>query len=172
MNLSYNIKDKRKLAERIENVKDMKIIEQIKNIIFKENPNISVTKNSSGILLYFHNLTDKTYHKINKLFVKIENKQLNDLTKTFSDNNETTELDNNVQPIDNPNSRDKYRLSNKEKNIIRRKQYEKDIGETEDNELYISDDDKSTNNSVFVKKNEQKISVVPTNKSKKSVKTK
>lgn len=154
----YSIDDKRRLAEKIENTKNKELIEKIKKIIFKENPDINITKNSSGLLIYFHNLTEKTYSKILKLFDDIENNKIKELKKTITDTNdmlmsEVGELNQFTETI--------YKLSNKEKNILKRKQYEKDIGEEEDPDIYLSEDDcnkANTSTQIFIKKSKGKKS--------------
>jgi hypothetical protein len=63
-NGKYSFEFKMKLKDRIENITDKYYIERIKEIIFKDNLNLCHTKNSSGVLLFFHNLTEETYSKL------------------------------------------------------------------------------------------------------------
>ena len=68
----YKIDDIKKLLSKIENVKEKKHLEKIKSIIFKENPNMSTTKKSSGTLLFFHNLSQITYKKLDIFLVWLD----------------------------------------------------------------------------------------------------
>jgi hypothetical protein len=61
-----------------------------------------------------------------------------ELTKTVSDNNDV--LASELGDVDD-NTHNRYRLSNRERNIIKRKQYEKDIGETDETDLYVSENE-------------------------------
>lgn len=167
MSDKYSIEDKRRLAEKIQKLKVGENLEKVKKIIFKENPDLSVTKNSSGIIFYFHNLTESTYSKLDKFLTQLDNKKMLDLTKTVSDTNDILASEMG----DVGNNTNKYKLSTKERNIIKRKQYEKDIGETDDTDLYISENESDNNtrekiNAIFVKK--EATESPPTNQSKTS----
>ena len=59
----YTIEDIKVILKKIENVKERKHVEKIKEIIYKENENLSVTKKSDGILLFFHNLNQSISHR-------------------------------------------------------------------------------------------------------------
>jgi hypothetical protein len=167
MSEKHTIEDKKRLAEKIQKIKVGENLEKIKKIIFKENPGLSVKKNSSGIIFYFHNLTESTYSKLDKFLKHLDNKRMLELTKSVSENNDT--LMSDMGDVDD-NTRNRYRLSNRERNIIKRKQYEKEIGQTDDTDLYVSENEsheqplqrvapqssnlesKEKNASIFVKK--------------------
>jgi hypothetical protein len=72
----YKIEDIKKILKRIETVKERQYIEKIKDIIITENPDISFTKKSSGILLFFHNLSQNTYKRLDLFFEKLESENL------------------------------------------------------------------------------------------------
>ncbi len=133
MSSEYRIEDIKKLLTQIENLKERKHIEKVKKIIFDENPNISTTKKSSGVLLFFHNLTQETYKKLDLFFNKIQNDKMIIITSTLSESCDRTlsELDTNEPKI---------KLSNSEKKIIKKKAYHKEIEQKTD-DIYVSDDD-------------------------------
>jgi hypothetical protein len=79
-NRIYTINDKKILIEKINEIKDKTQIKKIKQIIFKENPDLSFTKNSSGILLFFHNLTNSTYIKLDDYFKILDQKRIDEIT--------------------------------------------------------------------------------------------
>ncbi len=132
MSKIYTTREKKKLAEKIERIKDEKNIKKITEIIFTNNPNIKVSKNSAGILLKFNELENKTYHLLDKYIVKIQQQKISD----FVANTETTSNNKCSHDIDIYTHR--YKLSNKEKNIIRKKRYEEELT---DDIIYNSDSD-------------------------------
>jgi len=138
----YKIDDIKKILSKIENLKERSHYEKVKEIIYKENPNIETTKKSSGTLMFFHNLTQNTYKKLDMFFKKIENNKINTITNTISESNEKTLSD----IPDNNLSEPKIKLSNAEKKIIKKKEYHKQISQYSD-DVYISDDD------IFLGKN-------------------
>jgi hypothetical protein len=134
MSNRYNIEDIKKILSKIESLKERKHIEKVKKIIFDENPDLSTTKKSSGVLLFFHNLTQETYKKLEIFFNKLENNKINKITSTLSESYDKNLSD--IEPISEP----QIKLSNAEKKLIKKKQYHKEI-EQKTNDIYISDDD-------------------------------
>jgi hypothetical protein len=134
MSNEYNIEDIKKILSKIECLKDRKHIEKVKKIIFDENPDLSTTKKSSGVLLFFHNLTQETYKKLETFFNKLENEKINKITSTLSES-----YDKTLSDIDTT-SNQKIKLSNAEKKLIKKKEYHKEIEQKTD-DVYISDDD-------------------------------
>ena len=143
MDDNYSHTKKKKLAEKIMNIKDKKQLLKIKTIIFNENPSLSVVKNSTGILLYFQNLNNSTYIKLddflNNKIIKKYMKKINNI------NNIENELsyDQNISSSENvlslsSNTND-YKYSNKERNIIRRKQYEETLNKLNTNSKIQND---------------------------------
>jgi hypothetical protein len=128
---------KKKLKERIEKINSKDHVEKIKQIIFKNNPDISYTQNSSGVLLFFHNLTDITYQKIDGYLKKIEFEKIKQLTTTNISDEDL--IHQNVS--ENFNN---IRLSSLEKNIIKKKDYYEKLKEennVDTDVIYKSDDD-------------------------------
>ena len=138
---NYTLDDKKKLKEKIEKNNSREIIEKIKNIILKNNPQLSYTQNSSGVLLFFHNLTNETYEKIDLVLKKHDAEKIKSI-EILSDEKTSITLDtitNLKEPQQNNN-----RLSSLEKNIIKKKDYYEKLKEENNCNLdiiYRSDDE-------------------------------
>jgi hypothetical protein len=137
----YKIDDIKKLLSKIEQVKEKKHIEKIKNIIFKENPDLTTTKKSSGTLLFFHNLTQNTYKKIDLYFLKLEKEKIESITATISDTYDAiSDTKSDKKTDDEP--KHIVKLSNSEKKIMKRKEYYNQINsDNKTDDVYVSDDD-------------------------------
>jgi hypothetical protein len=134
----YTFEFKKKLKERIEKINSKEHVEKIKQIIFKNNPNISYTQNSSGVLLFFHNLSDITYQKIDMYLKKIEFEKIKQITTTNISDEDI------VAPNVSENFNNNIRLSSLEKNIIKKKDYYEKLKEENNVDtdiIYKSDDD-------------------------------
>ena len=139
MTSEYLIDDIKKLLSKIENLKERKHIEKIKYIIFKENPTLSATKKSTGTLLFFHNLSQETYRKIDIFFNKIEQRQIDSITNSLSESYEKTLSD--IKLIDD-DEKHIVKLSNSEKKIIKKKEYYNQINaDIKTDDIYVSDDE-------------------------------
>jgi hypothetical protein len=128
----YLIDDKKKLRDKIlklSNYKDRSHIINISKIIINNTDNY--TNNSNGIFAFFHDLTDDIYTFIDDYIIQVEKERskilIKNLTSDFADTivdsdkliNKVSENNYNIE-IDT----EKY-LTNKEKLIMRRKNYEK-----------------------------------------------
>ncbi len=128
---------KKKLKERIEKLTEKEHIEKIKQVILKNNPDLSYTQNSSGVLLFFHNLTENTYLKLDTYLRKIDSDKIKRITNLTDDEVVTTNLSEKIQ-VNN------IRLSSLEKNIIKKKDYYEKLKEENNVDtdiIYKSDDD-------------------------------
>jgi hypothetical protein len=131
--IKYFTDDKKKLKEKILKLskhKNRQHIVNISKIILINTDNY--TNNSNGIFAFFHDLPEETYQNIDNYLIEIEKNKnkmfIKNLTSDFSDtivdsdnlikNNKLSES-YNIE-IDT----EKY-LTNKEKVIMRRKNYEK-----------------------------------------------
>ena len=138
---TFTLDDKKKLKEKIEKLKSREIIEKIKNVILKNNPQLSLTQNSSGVLLFFHNLTNETYEKIELIIKKNDAEKIKSI-QILSDDKPTItseQVSNLKDPIQTNN-----RLSSLEKNIIKKKDYYEKLKEEnncDEDIIYRSDDD-------------------------------
>ena len=136
----YSFESKKKLKERIEKLTERENIEKIKQLIFKNNPNLSYTQNSSGILLFFHNLTDDTYNKIDLFLRRIDNQKVKQITSTYTEEGDTITAIAEFSDSYTNN----IRLSSLEKNIIKKKDYYEKLKEENNVDadiIYKSDDD-------------------------------
>jgi hypothetical protein len=59
------------LIERIEKITDKKHIEAIKQLILNDNQDLTYTQHRKGFLLFFHNLTETTYQKLDLYLSRI-----------------------------------------------------------------------------------------------------
>jgi hypothetical protein len=143
MDKEYSIEDKKKILRKIEGIKNKNNIEKIKSIIMNENPELSVTKKSNGVLMFFHNLNQSTYKKLDIFFDKLDIEKINTISATFSDNNKSN---SESDLYDSP----KIKLSNAEKKILKKKEYQTQIEQKNNNDIYVSDDD------IIYKKNIEK----------------
>jgi hypothetical protein len=163
----FTLDDKKKLKEKIEKLNTRELIEKIKNVILKNNPQLSYTQNSSGVLLFFHNLTNETYEKIELLLKKYEVDKIKSI-EILSDEKSVLTLEqvsNLKEPQQNNN-----RLSSLEKNIIKKKDYYEKLKEENDcnvDIIYKSDDDPDIFLSKFSdKKDDTTKHIIPKAKSK------
>lgn len=119
----YDYSKKMNLVKKINKIKKKEYLVNIFKIITKDSKDFS--ENNNGIFIFFHNLSDETYEKLDtyvnyiyKIYYKNNNSELSD-TLNNSDIISTIE---NKKEIIIPNN-----LSNKEKLILRRKRYEEYI---------------------------------------------
>lgn len=156
-NKIFTLDDKKKLKGKIEKINSRDMIEKIKNIILKNNPQLSYTQNSSGVLLFFHNLTNETYEKIELLLKKNDAEKIKSI-EILSDEKSSITLDkisNLKEPLQNNN-----RFSSLEKNIIKKKDYYEKLKEENNCDLdviYKSDDEPDIFLSKFSDKKDDTI---------------
>ena len=138
----YTFEQKERLARRIQKLKKQKYLIDIENIITKYNPNLDITTNPHGKFMYFQDLKKETYYKLEKYVQKIL--KLKTLSET-SDNQYNSDLSKYSEDDDQFTNNPKLRYSNKERNLIKRKLYDKQI-----NNNVITEN--ISNNNVFVKR--------------------
>ena len=166
----FTLDDKKKLKEKIEKNNSRETIEKIKNIILKNNPQLSYTQNSSGVLLFFHNLTNETYEKIYLLLKKHDAEKIKSI-EILSDEKTSITLDtitNLKEPQQNNN-----RLSSLEKNIIKKKDYYEKLKEENNCDLdiiYRSDDEPDIFLSKFSDKKDENPKLEKSKKLKQRIK--
>ena len=139
----YSFEEKERLVKRIQKLRKQKYFDDIEEIIVKNNPELEVTTNVSGKYMYFDGLTTETYYQLDKYIKKILKNKIESTIapELTSDVVKYSEDD----PFGNSNSKMKY--SNRERNLIKRKMYEKQIN----NEDSPMDNTERTEN-VFGKK--------------------
>lgn len=108
----------KKIAKRIDRIKDKKHLISIINIIKTMNPNVTITENDNGLFVRFNELTPSTY-------TKLENYIHKNFPKKSFDDSETTTTSEYIpySQEDIATINDKYKLSNKEKNLIKKQKY-------------------------------------------------
>ena len=119
----YDYSKKTILVKKINKIKKKEYLINIFKIIIKDNKDFS--ENNNGIFIFFHNLTDETYEKLElyvnyiyKLHFKNNNSELSD---TIKNSDIISTLENKKEILLSNN------LSNKEKSLLRRKKYEEYI---------------------------------------------
>jgi len=157
MSRQYTFEMKKKIKEKIEKIGEKKHLEKIKDIIFKFNPDINVSQNSSGMLLFFHNLTDETYNKIENYIVKLDKDKIKEFTDSYNNDDvkiKISDKNNNV------------RLSSIEKNLIKKKDYYDKLDEennvdsdiiytTCDDDIFLDKDTLTDNKNIKTVKNKK-----------------
>lgn len=114
---------KKVIKDKIEKIKKKRYLIEIFKIINSDS-SINKSENNNGIFLYFNNLKDGIYLKLERYLDIIENEDNvteTDFSTTFSETNSTNIIDEDYGT--------KLKLSNKEKNIIKKKQYDKILSE-------------------------------------------
>lgn len=153
----YNFEDLEVLVDKISKIRKKKILEEIRDIIINNNPNIQVTSNANGLFFHFHNLTQETYVKIDDVLKNYSNNK----KKLHSDNLSSDYLYSNDDfPFEN---NPKLKYSNKEKNIIKRKMYDNAINDNnkldnKNDNINDSDNTESNNeinSNIFIKKRQK-----------------
>lgn len=140
----YKFEDIQILADKISKIRNKKILERIRDTIVRYNKNIKITENTNGLFLRFHNLENETYIKLDNIIKKYnKTRKSRNLNSTISQEYMTQSSDPVLFSTD---SRLKY--SNKERNIIKRKNYDKVISENTDSYIIKSD----TASNIFIKK--------------------
>lgn len=126
---NYDHNKKMELVKKINKIKKKEYLINIFKIILLHSKDY--TENNNGVFVFFHNLEDEVYEKIenyvNKIYkmhkksstsiLNIYNSELSDSQNICSD---TIEIDNDKN------------LSNKEKLIMRRKKYEKYLDQNQE----------------------------------------
>ena len=115
---------KKKLAEKLSNIRHQKDLVNIFEIICLENPNIS--ENNNGMFMLFNNFSNETYYKLEKYISIMQNRKAD---KTLSNSEEHSDKMKYIpyshdEFPDQAQLSPKLKYSNKEKNIIKRQRYD------------------------------------------------
>lgn len=132
---------KKKLADRISKIKKKSDLEKIFEIVYEENK--QVTENNNGIFMYFHNLSNETYMKLEAFLDKNSKKKDNKMSEEHDTLSEK-EFVSYVQE-DGFNNDQKMKLSNKEKIIVKRILYDDTLAKSNnlDDDILIDSDPKN-----------------------------
>ena len=113
----YNYDAIKKLAKKINQITTKKNLIDIIKIIKTLNSDLSITENSNGMFIKFNKLTQQTYIKLDNYIHK------NILNKSFDDSESITSEYIPYSVDDTCSISEKYKLSNKEKNLIKKQNY-------------------------------------------------
>lgn len=115
---TYDYDAIKKIAKRINRIKDKKIIIEIIKIIKTINPELILTENDNGILMRFNMLSQETYAKLDNYIHKNISKKICEI----SENSVHSEyIPYSTEDISS--TKEKYKLSNKEKTLIKKQKY-------------------------------------------------
>jgi len=122
----YTYAEKKRLANEIRSIKKKKYLNKIGKIIIKYNNKF--VENNNGTFMFFNNFKNETYVELDELLLKIKNKKKLEKISEMSDKSLS---DSNYQPYIsddiNLSNESSFKLSNKEKNLIKRKEYSKKL---------------------------------------------
>jgi hypothetical protein len=133
---SYSNEKKKKIASKISEMRNKDDLRKIRNMIFEENPEIAVNKDSGGMLMFCQNWKLSTFVRLEKFIKDIEHKKLSKQAESITKTSEQLSVFSDDQPVNYLTDRTRFRYSNKEKSIIRRKAYENEMnrpGESSEN---------------------------------------
>ena len=139
----FTFEEIEELANTIGKIKQKTHLKVIGNIIMTNNPNISVTRTVyDSSYLCFDKLTNDTYTQLHDYIkkIKLQGKH-NDGTKSA----EYVPYSKSEYPFE---GNAKLRYSNREKNLIKRKQYDKEINNTDDQIQTLSFENRSQVNTT------------------------
>lgn len=145
--LKYDHAKKTELVRKINKIKKKEYLFNIFKIITSSSKDY--TENTNGVFIFFHNLDDEVYkkienyvnniyklHKKNSSLKSIINSELSDNIMVYSetineDSIESSQIKNN-DPYNNKDTKELNKnLSNKEKMIIKRKKYEEYLNQNQ-----------------------------------------
>ena len=120
---------KMELVKKINKIKKKEYLIEIFKILTSETNDYS--DNNNGVFIFFHNLSDDTYEKVEIYVNNIYklHKQINTSANIF--NSELSDINQNISETIEISNNDKN-LSNKEKMIMRRKKYEEYLNHNQD----------------------------------------
>jgi len=139
MDSIYTHKKKEKLAHKISKIKNKKKLVKIFEIIQEEKKEI--TENNNGMFTYFHDLSTKAYIKIVAYINKLHKKSIDYIDSITSDDTMSDKKEYKPYSTDDFPSQNglspKLKYSNKEKNLIKRRHYDKSINSNNTNNNII-----------------------------------
>ncbi len=119
------------IANLIGNIKKKKYLIEIFNII-QQDPSSSYVENNNGLHMHFDKLNAHTYKKIDDYLKNLKNNKCKILATTsetsLSDKSDSHPYSNDEYSSHHA-SMPKLKLSNKERNLLNRKKYDKAISE-------------------------------------------
>lgn len=134
----YTYEDKKKLLKSIEKIEDRKCLKKISQIIVKLNPDHPMSVNESGTSLYFDNLNEKTYKKLEE-YVSEYLEEMKSRNKKYK----KKKLSDIVDVEDHKRNEELKKFTNSEATMIRRREFDESIN-VEHDKLIISDQEYNT----------------------------
>lgn len=137
MSNTYPTDKKRRLVDRIHNVKSKEHLKTIKGIIVSTNPELSFMKNNNGLFAEFQSLNTQTYLELEKFLNKLDKAKQKreesemDALEIMSSDMPSTMTDE--MPKKQEYSK-KLRLTNTETHLLNRARYEKEIKKNENSD--------------------------------------
>jgi len=127
--VKYDHVKKIEIVKKINKIKKKEYLIEIFKILTSETNDYS--DNNNGVFIFFHNLSDDTYEKVESYVNNIYklHKQINSSANIF--NSELSDTNQNISETIEISNIDKN-LSNKEKMIMRRKKYEEYLNHNQD----------------------------------------
>ena len=129
--ITFSHNDKLNLAEKIKKIKKKKYLIKILNMIRVDNNVYDI--NNNGLFIFFHKLTNSTYNKIdeyvNKIYNKHTKKKISIVSKEYSENDKVIPDYEFMNDFNNDNYAS---FSNREKIILRKKNYDNYINNNRD----------------------------------------
>lgn len=132
----YTLERKKKLAKELQEIKSKKFLVDVFHAIKSDSPEVS--ENSNGLFLMFESLSDDTYEKLEKMLDKRRKK----LRKRSDSASASATMGDSENKTYRPYYHDEFpsernmspriRFNNKEKALLKRKQYDKEIGDDEE----------------------------------------
>ena len=141
MEKEYNYKKIERLANKIRRIKRKRTLVRIYEIISEApgNKDMCTTENNNGIFMHFHKLSDDTYKTIDKYLQQLEKKKNNNINTISSEDNEFKQF-TPYSHDDFPTQQEiglKLKYSNREKNVLKRRRYDKNISTQNNSEKDI-----------------------------------
>lgn len=116
----FSLEDIEHLGKTLENLKDEEDLRTVFKIISKD-PNLTFGKSTSSVYFDLANVSDDTLQKLCRSLKKINNKKTNEI-----------EVDTSIIPEYASQSNRTYKLTNYEKNILKRRNQKKVLDEDDD----------------------------------------
>ena len=128
----YDYHKKMDLVKRINKIKKKEYLLNIFNIIMEKSSQNDYTENTNGVFIFFHNLSDDTYEKLDSYVNNIYKTHIKSGIKSIFN----TDLSDNLTDFNKENTIEleniNKELSNKEKMIMRRKKYENYLSQNQE----------------------------------------
>ena len=133
-NKIYNYNKKIELVNKINKIKKKEYLMDIFKIILVYTKDY--TENINGVFVFFHNLCDEAYEKIetyvNNIY-KLHSKKIKSIFLSDAEFSETSILNSDIIEINGNRDKDLNKdLTNREKLIIKRKKYEQYLSQNQD----------------------------------------